>query len=144
MAESKFTNSQIIEALKGVETRLLAAEICMKMGIIPSAIYKWRAKFGGMYATMIAPLKELGQEIKAKKLLPREKPEVQAVPFEINQVWSMEFIHDQPQQGRCFRLINQVDNHNNNLVVPGMQVDFLLHSELVICTKNRLLSCKSN
>jgi hypothetical protein len=40
------------------------------------------------------------------KRLVREKPEPLAVPQHSNQVWSMDFMHDQLEDGRSFRLLN--------------------------------------
>lgn len=47
---------------------------------------------------------ELNLRIKPRKRLIREKPEPLSVPTEINQVWSMDFMHDQLQDGRSFRI----------------------------------------
>jgi putative transposase len=52
---------------------------------------------------------ELNLRIKPRKRLVREKLEVLAVPQGINQVWSMDFMHDQLQDGRTFRLLNVID-----------------------------------
>ena len=49
---------------------------------------------------------ELNLRIKPKKRLVRERPEPLAVPETINQVWSMDFMHDQLADGRSFRLFN--------------------------------------
>jgi putative transposase len=56
----------------------------------------------------------------------REKPEALAVPQAINQVWSMDFMHDQLADGRTFRLFNVIDDFNREAVV--MEVDFSLPS----------------
>ena len=45
---------------------------------------------------------ELNLRIKPRKRLKREKPEPLAVPQAMNQVWSMDFMHDQLQNGRCY------------------------------------------
>jgi putative transposase len=50
--------------------------------------------------------------IKPRKRLLREKPEVLTVPQGINQVWSMDFLHDQMADGRIFRLFNVIDDFN--------------------------------
>ena len=55
---------------------------------------------------------ELNLRIKPKKRLVREKPEPLAVPEAINQVWSMDFMHDQLSDGRSFRLFNVLDDYN--------------------------------
>jgi hypothetical protein len=55
---------------------------------------------------------ELNLRIKPRKRLVREKPEPLAVPDTINEVWSMDFMHDQLQYGRRFRLFNVIDDFN--------------------------------
>ena len=55
---------------------------------------------------------ELNLRIKPKKRLVREKPQPLAVPDVINQVWSMDFMHDQLSDGRSFRLFNVLDDFN--------------------------------
>ena len=52
---------------------------------------------------------ELNLRIKPRKRLIREVPEALAVPAAINQIWSMDFMHDQLQNGRSFRLFNVID-----------------------------------
>jgi putative transposase len=66
MKRSKFTDSQIMEALKRVDAGLAVPEICRELGISTATFYKWRAKYGGMDTSMIARMKELEAE-NAKK-----------------------------------------------------------------------------
>jgi putative transposase len=73
---------------------------------------------------------ELNLRIKPKKRLQREKPEPLAVPAAINQVWSMDFMHDQLADGRNFRLFNVIDDFNREAL--GIEVDFSLPSERII------------
>jgi len=73
---------------------------------------------------------ELNLRIKPRKRLNREKPEPLAIPEEINQVWSMDFMHDQLSDGRSFRLFNVIDDYNREAL--GIEVDFSLQSERVI------------
>jgi putative transposase len=72
----------------------------------------------------------LNLRIKPRKRLVREKPEALMVPQAINQVWSMDFMHDQLQDGMTFRLLNVIDDFNREAI--GMEVDFSLPSERVI------------
>jgi putative transposase len=58
MKKSRFTDSQIAEALKRVEAGLSVPELCREMGISSATFYKWRAKYGGMDTSMMARLKE--------------------------------------------------------------------------------------
>ena len=55
---------------------------------------------------------ELNLRIKPRKRLVREKPEPLSVSMQTNQVWSMDFIHDQLQDGKSFRLFNLIDDFN--------------------------------
>jgi hypothetical protein len=52
MKRSKFTDSQIIDALKGEDYRVDVAlgvpDVCRELGISSTTIYKWRTKSGGM------------------------------------------------------------------------------------------------
>lgn len=72
---------------------------------------------------------ELNLRIKPKKRLNREKPEPLAVPEAINESWSMDFMHDQLEDGRTFRLFNVIDDFNREGL--GIEVDFSLPSERV-------------
>ena len=74
MKKSKFTDSQIMEALKRVEAGLSVPEICRELGISSATFYKWRAKFGGMDTSMMARLKALEEENRhLKKMYIEEK-----------------------------------------------------------------------
>lgn len=57
-------------------------------------------------------------------------PEPLAVSLAINQVWSMDFMHDKLEDGRSLRLFNVIDDFNREAL--GIEVDFSLSSERVI------------
>ena len=73
---------------------------------------------------------ELNLRIKPRKRLVREKPEALTVPLAINQVWSMDFMHDQLSDGRCIRLFNLIDDFNREAL--AIDVDFSLPALRVI------------
>ncbi len=73
---------------------------------------------------------ELNLRIKPKKRIKRNLPAPLSVPEAVNQVWSMDFMHDQLQNGRCIRLLNVIDDFNREGL--GMEIDFSLPSERVI------------
>lgn len=73
---------------------------------------------------------ELNLRIKPKKRLIREKPEPLTVPDDINQCWSMDFMHDQLEDRRSYRLFNVIDDFNREGL--GIEVDFSLPSIRVI------------
>ena len=62
MKQSRFTDSQIMAILKQVENGLAVPDVCREHGISVPTFYKWRAKFGGMDASLIARMKELEAE----------------------------------------------------------------------------------
>ena len=80
---------------------------------------------------------ELNLRIKPRKRIVREKPEALAVPKAINQCWSMDFMHDQLEDGRSFRLLNVIDDFNREAL--GIEVDFSLPAERVIRTLNQII-----
>ena len=67
---------------------------------------------------------ELNLRIKPRKRLVRQKPEALAVPVAINECWSMDFMHDQLEDGRSYRLFNVIDDFNREGL--GIEVDFSL------------------
>ncbi len=75
--------------------------------------------------------------IKPKKRLKRDKPAALVVPSIINETWSMDFMHDQLEDGRSFRLLNILDDCNREGL--GIEVDFSLPSGRVIRTLDRLI-----
>ncbi len=80
---------------------------------------------------------ELNLRIKPKKRLKRKKPDTLAVPEQINDIWSMDFMHDQLKDGRSFRTFNVVDDYN--LECPGIEVDLSLPALRVIRTLERII-----
>jgi len=55
---------------------------------------------------------ELNLRIKPRSRIKRDKPETLAVPSEINQVWSMDFMSDFLKNGRSIRTFNVIDDFN--------------------------------
>lgn len=80
---------------------------------------------------------ELNLRIKPKKRIVREKPEPLEVPLAPNEVWSMDFMHDQLSDGRSFRLFNVLDDYNREGL--GIEVDFSLPSVRVIRSLEQII-----
>ena len=62
MKTSRFSDSQIIAVLKQAEGGSPVPELCREHCISSATFYKWRSKFGGMDASLMARLKELEDE----------------------------------------------------------------------------------
>lgn len=78
---------------------------------------------------------ELNLRIKPRPRLVRATPQPLAVPDKPNQVWSMDFMHDQPADGRSVRLCNVLDDFNReglileaDLSLPAVRVVRALRS----------------
>jgi putative transposase len=228
MKRSKFSDSQILAVLKQAEVGTAVPDLCREHGISSATFYKWRAKFGGMDASLMARMKELEEEnrrlkklyveekglsirlacaafglsqsgyryvpqrnaenqriadwltrltdnqrnwgfglcflhlrnvkgfewnhkrvyriyrelelnlrIKPKKRMIRIKPEPLAVPEVLNQTWSMDFMHDQLQDGRGYRLFNVIDDFNREAL--AIDADFSLPAERVIRSLEQII-----
>lgn len=88
MKKSRFTDSQIMDALKRAEAGLSVPEVCRELGISVATFYKWRAKFGGMDASLMARMKELEEENRRlKKMYVEEKIKADIVAEALAKKW---------------------------------------------------------
>jgi putative transposase len=62
MKKSKFTEAQIVFALKQSETGVAVAEICRKMGVSEATFYNWKKKYGGLGISELRQLRQLQEE----------------------------------------------------------------------------------
>lgn len=62
MKKSRFTETQIVKAIKEHESGRKAEELCRELGISSVTFYKWKQKYGGMEASDVKRLKELEEE----------------------------------------------------------------------------------
>ena len=69
MKKSKFTESQIIKALKENEQGRSVGNLSRELGIDKSTFYYWRKKYGGMDRQELKRLKDLEEEnLKLKQM----------------------------------------------------------------------------
>ena len=62
MKKTRYSESQIVKALKEVEGGRNVKDMCRDYGISEATYYNWRTKYGGMEASDIKRLKELEDE----------------------------------------------------------------------------------
>ena len=58
----RFTETQIIGAIKKQESGVGVKELCRELGIADATFYNWKAKYGGMQAGDVSKLKDLEKE----------------------------------------------------------------------------------
>lgn len=62
MKKTKFTEAQIIFAVKQGENGVKIAEVCRQMGISEATFYNWKKKYGGLGVNELRQLKQLQDE----------------------------------------------------------------------------------
>jgi len=63
-------------------------ELCRELGISSATFYKWRAKFGGMDASLMARMKELEEENRRlRKMYVEEKIKAEIVSEALAKKW---------------------------------------------------------
>ncbi len=62
MKKSKFTESQIVKALKEHESGRSAQDVCRELGVSTVTFYKWKQRYGGLEVSDVQRMRELEEE----------------------------------------------------------------------------------
>lgn len=62
MKKGKFSEQQIVSALKRQEAGIPVKDISRELGISEATFYNWKAKYGGMEVSDVVKMKELERE----------------------------------------------------------------------------------
>lgn len=62
MKKTRFTETQIVKAIKEHEQGRKAEDLCRELGITTAAFYKWRQRYGGLDVNELKRVKELEDE----------------------------------------------------------------------------------
>ena len=73
MKNGRSSDAQIMGFLKQAEGGVPVSEMCREHGISSASFYKWRAKFGGMDASLISEMKGMPEENRRLKRSYAEK-----------------------------------------------------------------------
>ncbi len=88
MKKKRYTEEQIIRALKQNESGAKVDDICRDLGISNGTFYNWRSKYGGLEVNEAKRLRELESENnKLKKLLADKLLEVEAMKDVLSKKW---------------------------------------------------------
>ncbi len=88
MKKSRYSDSQILAILKQAEAGTPVPVLCREHGMSSAAFYKWRAKFGGMDASMMKRVKELEDENRRlKKMYADERLKAEIIQEAMVKKW---------------------------------------------------------
>jgi len=88
MKKSRYTDSQIMAILRQSEAGTPVPQLCREHGMSSATFYKWRTKYGGMDASMMARLKELEDENRRlKKMYAEERLKAEIVQEALSKKW---------------------------------------------------------
>ena len=69
MKKSRFTEEQVVQALRQAESGTPVVEVCRKLGITEQTFYRWRRKFAGMGIAELRRLRQVEEENRKLKQL---------------------------------------------------------------------------
>ena len=88
MKTSRYTEAQILAILRQAEGGMPVAELCRAHGMSSASFYKWRAKYGGLDASLMARMKELEEENRRlRKMYVEEKLKAEVVAEALAKKW---------------------------------------------------------
>ena len=88
MKNSKFTDSQIKDAVKKVEAGFAVPDIGRELGISTATFYKWQSKFSGKGLFMMSHMEELEEaNWRLKKVCLAEKFKAETVSEVLVKEW---------------------------------------------------------
>jgi len=88
MKTSRYSDSQILAIMKQAESGTPVPALCREHGMSNASFYKWRAKFGGMDASLMKRMKELEDENRRlKKMYADERLKSEIVQEALAKKW---------------------------------------------------------
>ena len=88
MKKSRFTEEQIIAALKEHERGGTANEICRRLGVSTQTFYRWKVKYGGMEVSQARRLREVEEENRRLKHIVAEQAlDIRALKDVVSRKW---------------------------------------------------------
>lgn len=86
--KKRYTEEQIIKAIKDHEAGIKVEDLCRRLGISAGTFYNWRSKYAGMEVSEAKRMKELESEnSKLKRILAEKLLEVDALKDVISKKW---------------------------------------------------------
>ena len=88
MKKSRYSDSQILAIIKQAESGVPVSGLCREHGMSAASFYKWRAKYGGMDASLMDRMKELEDENRRlKKMYAEERLKSEIIQEAMAKKW---------------------------------------------------------
>ena len=88
MKTSRYTEGQILAILRQAEGGMPVAELCREHGMSSASFYKWRAKYGGMDASLISQMKAMEEENRRlKQIVADQALDIQMLKYVNSKNW---------------------------------------------------------
>lgn len=62
MKKTRFTDAQIVSAIRAHEARRKSEDIFREMGVTTASFYKWRQRYGGMGSSDVKKMKDIQEK----------------------------------------------------------------------------------
>ncbi len=86
--KKRFTEEQIINILKEVDSGIPLKEVCRKHGVSTASYYSWKAKFGGMEVSEAQRLRALEAEnSKLKRIVADQALDIVVLKDVLSKKW---------------------------------------------------------
>jgi len=72
MKKGRFTETQIVSAIRKQESGIAVKDIAREMGISEATFYNWKAKYGGMEVSEVVKMKQMEAELSEYKKIVAE------------------------------------------------------------------------
>jgi putative transposase len=69
MKKSRFTEEQIVHALRQMDSGTTGREICRNLGISEQTLYTWKRRYAGLGTGELRKMKQMEEEIRRLKRL---------------------------------------------------------------------------
>lgn len=88
MKKSRFTEAQIVDALKRHEGGQSVADLARELGVTPATLYQWRKKYAGVETSELKRLKALETEnAKLKRMYAEGAIQIDALKDVVSKKW---------------------------------------------------------
>lgn len=88
MRRSRFTEAEIVGALKEVDAGVNVGELCRRLGIAETTFYRWRKRYGGLEVNQAKKLKAVEEENRRlKRLVADQALNIQVLKDALGKEW---------------------------------------------------------